>query len=120
MSPTISWTFYPVKNKIGGKILKVTYPVGIFLSLTLCHLLLGTLASVVGSNKYYRPLVRDYSRFSEEKLLNYLLQVDWTKIVSESVVNADKQFSRCYNINLNYLIKIHASLKPITKRKSKM
>ena len=74
----------------------------------------------MGNNKYYRSLVHDYSRCSEEKFLNYLLQVDWTKIVSESVVNADKQFSSCYNINLNKLIKIHASLKPITKRKSKM
>ena len=64
--------------------------------------------------------MRDYSRFSEEKFLNYLLQVDWTKILSGNVVNADKQFSRCYNINLNKLIKIHASLKPITKRKSKI
>ena len=73
--------------------------------------------SVIDKGQTGSHLIRDYSHFSEENYLNDLSQVDWARVVPEVETDVDKLFSRFYN-KLNKLM--HAALKPISKRKSKM
>ena len=66
-----------------------------------------------------RKLVtRDYSKFSEERFVDDLSQLNWDSIAFESSYDVNKSFSTFYN-KLNRIVNKHAPLKTISKRKAK-
>ena len=44
-----------------------------------------------------RPLVRDFSKFSEEIFLHDLSRIDWVDVVSRNETDIDKAFSSFNN-----------------------
>ena len=70
-------------------------------------------SSIVVKGAPDRPLVRDFSEFSEDNFIHELSRID-----SRNETNIDKAFSCFYN-KLNKLINKHAPLKPISWRKIK-
>ena len=63
-------------------------------------------------------VTRDFSKFSEEKFINDLSQLNWKSAVSESTNDVNKSFSTFYN-KLNRIVNNHAPIKTISKRKAK-
>ena len=74
--------------------------------------------SIVVKGAPDRPLVRDFSKFSEDNFIHELSRIDWVDIISRNETNIVKTFSCFYN-KLNKLINKHAPLKPISWRKIK-
>ena len=65
-----------------------------------------------------KTTIRDFSRFSKEDFNSELAQVDWGSILARMQGNIAIAFSKIYN-KLNKLVKKHAPLKPLSKRKFK-
>ena len=71
-----------------------------------------------GKIKLQKIVTCDFSKFSEEKFINDLSQLNWESAVSESTNNVNKSFSTFYN-KLNRIVNKHAPIKTISKRKAK-
>ena len=71
-----------------------------------------------GKIKLQKIVTRDFSKFSEEKFINDLSQLNWESAVSESTNDVNKSFSTFYN-KLNRIVNKHAPIKTISKRKAK-
>ena len=71
-----------------------------------------------GKTKLQKIVTRDFSKFSEEKFINDLSQLNWESAASESTNDVNKSFSTFYN-KLNRIVNKHAPIKTISKRKAK-
>lgn len=70
------------------------------------------------TNLANKHLIRDYSKFSESNFVNDLSRTGLNHAVDFSENDINKSFSTFYN-KLNTVIKNHAPLKKISKRKAK-
>ena len=69
--------------------------------------------------KFHRQnKVRDFSHFSQSRLNNDLIQIDWKSVIDSKRENIDGLFATFYN-KLNKLSNKHAPLKKMSKRKIK-
>ena len=71
-----------------------------------------------GKIKLRKILTRDSSKFSEEKFINDLSQLNWEYAVSVSSNDVNKSFSTFYD-KLNRIVNKHTPIKTISKRKAK-
>ena len=62
--------------------------------------------------------LRDYSRFSADRLNYDLSQVDWNDIILNRGNDMDKIFSSFYN-KCNKIVNKHAPMRAISQRKAK-
>ena len=59
-----------------------------------------------GKTKLQKIVTRDFSKFSEEKFINDLSQLNWESAASESTNDVNKSFSTFYN-KLNRIVNKH-------------